>query len=366
MAKSIPGILVPVLVALGVGVGAGLYLGGQDGAAPARPALQEVDKHAYAVSTILFRVEKNRSPDQTLKLARLAYEAVAGGARFEDVARARSEQETAQEGGFLGFVPPWHDTAFAGAVQTLRPGEISPPLRTPIGFQVIKRHSFEEARELEQRYRVPAHGVFIRWAGLRGGPEGRTKEQARELAMRLRDDLARGRVTLTQAAERYALQQERRPEAYIGMITDRPQSHAAFTALSGVEPGAIIGPLESKDGYGVFVRGRYLRSLVRHIVVQHLGSAERDLRITRTRPEALAVAERALKEVLADRSRWDEVVGRYSDDQRTQASGGTMGVLDPGTIPDGFQQMIYDLPPDTIHDQLVETPFGFHIVWKVN
>jgi len=357
-----------VLVAtLGIGFFAGWQVGRCGRSSDARPAaLSEIDRQAYAVSFIYFPADRFDASRKARKLAWLAYDALVGGADFAAVARSRSKNATAADGGFFGFVPAWNDTAFGGALQVLQPGKISPPVMAGAGWRIVKRHTFVEARRLEQAYRVPAHGVFIPWDGQPGSPEGRSKEAAHKLALEARDRLAGGQWTLKKVAQRYGRDRQPAVDAWVDYLADRPASHKAYVALRKAKTGGIVGPIESDLGWAVLVRGRYLRSLCRHILIQYAGSREADARQTRTREQAQALARKVLGEVLAKPGDWTTLVKRYSDDPRTRSTNGTMGVMWPGSIPDGFQSVIYDLTPGTIAKRVIETPFGFHILWKVN
>jgi peptidyl-prolyl cis-trans isomerase C len=99
---------------------------------------------------------------QTEAEAKAALAELAGGADFADVAKRRSRDPGAQNGGDLGFfkrgdmVPEFAEAAFA-----LQPGQTSPaPVRSPFGWHVIKVEerrsapvpSFEESRaQLRQK-----------------------------------------------------------------------------------------------------------------------------------------------------------------------------------------------------------------------
>jgi parvulin-like peptidyl-prolyl isomerase len=360
--------LLLVAVALAVGGALGYSLAGSSkGGDPTRRGpRREIDKHAHPISLIRFRVEKGQPPMIAEKLAIQAYEAVRSGRPFEEIARARSQDSSAVDGGFVGFVQAWGDSAFAGAIQTLEPGTYTPPLRDKDGFQILMRHTFEEGRKLEQRYRIPTHGVFVRWAGLPGAEPYMTREKALEEATRLRAALGAGKMTLDEAAKLHVAEKDRRPDAWIGMIPKRPKSQKLYDALADAKPGAIVGPLETENGYAVLVRGHYLRSLVRHIIVKHVQSKDRDIRISRLPQEAAQLAQKALDEALADPSKWDQVVEKYTDDAQSRLVGGLIGVIDPGGLPQGFGAVIYDIPPGEIYDKVVETPQGFHVIWRVN
>ncbi|MBL6454983.1 peptidylprolyl isomerase [Belnapia sp. T6] len=107
---------------------------------------------------------------QTEAEAKAVLAELAGGADFADLAKRRSRDPGAHDGGDLGFfkradmVPEFAEAAFA-----LQPGQVSPaPVRSPFGWHVIKLEerraapvkSFEESRsELRQKMleeQVPA------------------------------------------------------------------------------------------------------------------------------------------------------------------------------------------------------------------
>ncbi|MDF1700956.1 MAG: peptidylprolyl isomerase [Planctomycetota bacterium] len=351
-------------------LGALLTLGGcGDGDTTTASAPREVDQLAYGVSQIFIAIDKNRPASQAEPLIRQAARALAQGESFEDVARGRSAHGSSVDGGFLGFVRTDVETAFGGAVQAMRPGQVSPPIRTKQGWHIIKRHSFDDGRKLEQRYRIPTHGVFVTWDDpTRPSPRaaGRTKEQAYAAAIELRDKLASGAITLDLAMEVYTPPERRAPEAFIGPTANRGQNGEIFAALQASKPGALLGPFDTPEGFAVLVRGRYLRSLFRHILIQHTASEERDLSVSRTPQQAAELAQKILERVLADRSAWDAQAEAHSDDKWSRTTRGRMGVLHPGGLPPGFSAFAYEQKPDTIHPKVVQTPFGFHVVWKVN
>jgi parvulin-like peptidyl-prolyl isomerase len=327
---------------------------------------REVDHDAFAVSHILVAMKKGRKPFEARALIHQAYKLLVDGQDFATVARGRSEDRSARTGGFLGFLTPQKDTTFAGVVQTLRPGAISPPFQSSIGWQIVKRHSFEEGRALERRWEIPALGIFIGWEGMPEGVAGRTREKAKAMAADVRTKIEKGEMTLVDAMKLYIPKDKQRADAFIAMVTDNDLTGELYDALKPLKPGQLAGPVETRSGWAILKRGRYLRSLFRHILIQHVRSRGRALGIGRTQEEALKLAKDVLAQALKDRSRWNELVERYSDDARSRMNGGSMGVLYPGSIPPGFEKVVYDMPPDTICPHVVESVFGYHILWKVD
>lgn len=77
------------------------------------------------------------------------------GASFEQLARRHSDDEgTAPRGGDLGWFGPGEMTpAFQEVVETLEPGQVSEPFRTPFGWHVVEVIDRRERTDVE-RYRT--------------------------------------------------------------------------------------------------------------------------------------------------------------------------------------------------------------------
>ena len=70
---------------------------------------------------------------------RVRRERIAGGAKFDDLARVNSEDATSAKGGDLGWISPG-DTVpdFEKAMNKLEINEVSQPVRTPFGWHVVQ------------------------------------------------------------------------------------------------------------------------------------------------------------------------------------------------------------------------------------
>jgi len=105
---------------------------------------------------ILIKVnEVTSEADAKARIDRLR-ERIAGGAKFEDLARVNSEDASSAKGGDLGWLSPG-DTVpdFEHAMDKLKPDEVSPPVRTPFGWHIIqvlerRKQDVTDARRREQ------------------------------------------------------------------------------------------------------------------------------------------------------------------------------------------------------------------------
>jgi peptidyl-prolyl cis-trans isomerase SurA len=98
-----------------------------------------------------------------------------GGAKFEDLARVNSEDASSAKGGDLGWINPG-DTVpdFERAMNALKPGQMSAPVRSPFGWHIIlvvdrrtqditRDRQREQARQaIRQRKADEAFQEFVR------------------------------------------------------------------------------------------------------------------------------------------------------------------------------------------------------------
>jgi parvulin-like peptidyl-prolyl isomerase len=100
----------------------------------------------------------------------------------------------------------------------------------------------------------------------------------------------------------------------------------------------------------------------RHVLIQYMGSDRAGKSVLRTKDQALNLAQEVLK-----RARAGEDIGRlaneYSDEPNAGARGGSLGRFSRGQMVPAFDQVAFKLRVGQISD-IVETPFGFHIIQR--
>ena len=94
--------------------------------------------------------------DARNRLSELKYR-VDNGADFAELARLHSDDASAARGGDLGWVSPG-DTVpdFEGAMDALKPGQVSAPFRTPFGWHIVQVLERREQDMSEDRQRLTA------------------------------------------------------------------------------------------------------------------------------------------------------------------------------------------------------------------
>ena len=116
-----------------------------------------------AIAHVLVRAPEQASPEQWAKLRTKAEQALAqvnNGEDFGKVAASFSEAPDALSGGVIALRPISRLPAlYAEAVQKLKPGEVSPLIRSPVGFHFIKL--IERKGELEMPSMKQTHARHI-------------------------------------------------------------------------------------------------------------------------------------------------------------------------------------------------------------
>ena len=102
-----------------------------------------------------------------------------------------------------------------------------------------------------------------------------------------------------------------------------------------------------------------------HLLVMHKESMRVPAGITRTKEEAKKRAEEALAK-LKKGTAFDALVKEYSDEggAKDRNPPGTLGTFGKGRMVAPFEQAAFALKPGQTSD-LVETPFGYHIIKRI-
>lgn len=102
----------------------------------------------------------------------------------------------------------------------------------------------------------------------------------------------------------------------------------------------------------------------KHILVMHKESERRPPTVTRTKAEAKARAEEALGKVRGGAD-FDKSVIEYSDEPGAAERAGDLGVFEKKVMVKAFSDAAFKLKVGEVSD-IIETPFGFHIIKRTN
>jgi parvulin-like peptidyl-prolyl isomerase len=98
----------------------------------------------------------------------------------------------------------------------------------------------------------------------------------------------------------------------------------------------------------------------RHILVMHAGSKSKPEDVSRSREEARRRAQEVLLKIRGGAS-FNDMVAQYSDEPGAAPRGGDLGVFQRGVMVKSFSDVAFALKIGEV-SEVVETPFGFHII----
>ena len=98
----------------------------------------------------------------------------------------------------------------------------------------------------------------------------------------------------------------------------------------------------------------------RHILVMHTGSERKPEGIQRTPEEAKVRAQEALAKIRAG-ANFDDLVGEYSDEPGAKERKGDLGVFEKKVMVKAFAEVAFKLEVGQV-SEVVETPFGYHVI----
>ena len=105
------------------------------------------------------------------------------------------------------------------------------------------------------------------------------------------------------------------------------------------------------------------RITAKHILVRYAGAKHAPDSVTRTREQACLRAQEALDH-LKQGTDFAEVVKQYSDEAGADTREGSLGAIERTDVAPSFADAAFELKMREVSD-VVETPFGFHVILRV-
>ena len=133
----------------------------------------------YRAQHVLIKADNENAARAAETVARKLYQQARSGADFGNLAREFSQDGSAANGGDLGwFTDGQMVPQFEEAVHKLKPGHISPPVRTQFGWHLIKLTDVRDAGTPEERRRNAVRQLLV---------EQKTREATAQLLKELHD-----------------------------------------------------------------------------------------------------------------------------------------------------------------------------------
>ncbi len=317
--------------------------------------------HEYAGS----RPRPTRTEPEALGMARaIAAEARKDPARFPAIARERSEDPLAPEGGDLGTWNQGDRPDLDAPVAALAMGAVSDPIPSERGFLVFRRDPpVPEAR-------VAARRLVIAWAGAIRAPAAvaRTREEALAhagaLAARAHQDPTAFEALVRAESDGW----DRDRGGYLGawILGGGRFPPAVDRAVAALADGAISPPVETRSGYVLLQRIAAVEPPAMlagaHILIAFEGAEKARPGVRRTREEALAEAREILAEVRRDPASFGRMAAARSDDAGGKR-GGDLGSFRRGTLPPPLEDALAGLSAGEVGGPVL-TQYGYHVILR--
>jgi peptidyl-prolyl cis-trans isomerase SurA len=200
----------------------------------------------YDIAHVLVRVPEQASPEQVeqarARAARVRVEAAAGG-DFARLAASYSDAGDALQGGAMGWRAPGRlPDLFAEALRDMQPGEVSPLLRSPAGFHVLKLVGRRGAGEAASVTQTRARHILLKTS------EVVSEEEARRRLEGLRERIAAG----ADFAELARLNSEDGTAALggdLGWVYPGDTVPEFERAMAALKPGEMSGVVRTPFGF---------------------------------------------------------------------------------------------------------------------
>ena len=201
----------------------------------------------FNLAHILVRLPEQASPEQIEQARAKADKAraeAAGGGDFAKVAASYSDAPDALKGGEMGWRPQNRlPEVFADAVKGMRTGEVSPVLRSPGGFHVLKvldRRGSDEAAPVQQ---TRARHILIRTS------EVVSEADARRRLTEIRERIATGGADFAAQARQFSEDGSAGKGGDLDWLLPGDTVPEFERAMDALKPGEISQPVKSPFGW---------------------------------------------------------------------------------------------------------------------
>lgn len=200
------------------------------------------------VAEIFLAVDNPQQDEEVRRLAERLIEQMKQGARFSAVAQQFSQSATAAVGGDMGWVRPEQlNPDLAKAVAQMRPGELSPPLRTAAGYYLVLVLDRRNGRSSPGEEETTLHLVQVVFP-----LPAQASEAGRRAALA---EAENARATAKSCPEMLKLGKEKgSPQlSSEGRLRISQIAPAMRNIVAGLEVGKPSQPIVQKNGVGVIM-----------------------------------------------------------------------------------------------------------------
>jgi hypothetical protein len=208
--------------------------------------------------------------------------------------------------------------------------------------------------------------ILITWRDIPSRPAGVTRErwQAEDLIRRISLLAHEGGADFQELARQYSEDSTTAARGGRLGVFHRGEMVLPFeVAVFNLKVGQISGVVETEYGFHLIKRLPIVRTYAAHLLVAWRGATGATGGVSRTRAQAAALAAELRRQASEPGADLCELVRRYSDDASNRTNCGELGPVQNGMLPLPIEEALFRLEPGEVSD-VVETEYGFHIVWR--
>ena len=201
----------------------------------------------YELAHILVRLPDEASPEQIEQARARAEKARAealGGGDFAKIAATYSDASDAMRGGAMGWRPRDRlPDLFVNALKTMKPGDVSPVMRSPAGFHVIKLIAQRDAAAGPPVMQTHVRHILIKTN------EVVSSDEARRKLLDLRQRIVLGHESFAKLARLYSQDASASNGGDLGWVYPGDTVPEFERAMNALKPGEISEPVKTPFGW---------------------------------------------------------------------------------------------------------------------
>jgi peptidyl-prolyl cis-trans isomerase SurA len=208
------------------------------------------DKVEINIAQILVKIPENSSPEQIAARQARADDVarqLRTGANFAKVAGTYSDAPDALQGGAIGWRDPERlPPIFASALAQLKPGQITPVIRSTSGFHIIKlveRRSLTESPEKAIVQQTHARHILLKVTPTM------TADQAKKKLLELKERLDNKAAKFEELARLFSNDGSASKGGDLGWLFPDDTVPEFTAAMANLKPGEVSGVLETPYGF---------------------------------------------------------------------------------------------------------------------
>ena len=213
---------------------------------------------------------------------------------------------------------------------------------------------------------MAASHVLVTFKGARGAKEEITlsKEAALAKAIKLTKEIEAG-ASFEDIAKKNSDGPTKDRGGSLGTFRPNRMVPEFSGAVVELEEGKVTTePVESPFGYHIIRRDKAEYYGAKHVLIQYVGAPRANEKVTRTIEEA----DKFAREILARAQKGEtfEQLAIDHSDGPTAKRGGNLDVFPKGAMVPPFEAALEEVKPKELVPHVVETQFGYHVIYRTD